>query len=99
LSGAAPPGAIAYIPSMAVIDDLERRMREAAEAGDFETAALLRDAIARLRSGESNLREQEPGRMGLGSSQEKYVPDPARPLPKKPDPMTSGHKPGGRRRG
>ena len=81
------------------IATLEARMREAAEAGDFETAALLRDAIARIHSGESNLREQAPGRMGLGSSQEKYVADPARPLPKKPDPMTSGHKPGGRRRG
>jgi hypothetical protein len=82
---------------MGMIDDLERRMAEAAEAGDIETAALLRDAIARIRSGESNLREQKPGRMGLGSSQERYVPNPRRPLPKKPDPMTSGHKPGGRR--
>ena len=58
MSGAAPRGAIAYIPRMTAIDDLQRRMRAAAEAGDFETAALLRDAIARLRSGESNLREQ-----------------------------------------
>jgi len=82
---------------MAVIDDLERRMAEAAEAGDFETAALLRGAIARLRSGESDLREQVPGRMGLGSSQERYVPAPGRPLPTKPDPMTKGHRPGGRR--
>ena len=79
--------------------DLERRMAEAAEAGDLETAGLLRDAIARIRSGESNLREQRPGKMGLGSSQERYAPDPKRPLPKKPDPMTAGHKPGGRRRG
>jgi len=82
---------------MGMIDDLERRMAEAAEAGDFETAGLLRDAIARIRSGESNLQEQKPGHMGLGSSQERYALDPKRPLPKKPDPMTSGHKPGGRR--
>ncbi|MBX3482931.1 UvrB/UvrC motif-containing protein [Phenylobacterium sp.] len=83
---------------MAMIDDLERRMRDAAEAGDFETAALLRDAIARIRSGRSGLREQEPGKMGLGSSQERYVgADKTRSLPKRPDPMTSGHKPGGRR--
>lgn len=83
---------------MAIIDDLERRMAEAAEAGDFETAALLRDAIARIRSGESALREQVPGKMGLGSSQERYKgADRTRALPKKPDPMTSGHKPGGRR--
>ena len=80
-----------------MIEDLERRMTEAAEAGDFETAAALCDAIARIRSGESSLREQVPGKMGLGSSQEKYVTSRKR-LPKKPDPMTSGHKPGGRRR-
>ncbi|HEX7946526.1 MAG TPA: UvrB/UvrC motif-containing protein [Phenylobacterium sp.] len=83
---------------MGMIEDLERRMAEAAEAGDFETAALLRDAIARIRSVDSNLREQVPGKMGLGSSQERYSLDPTRPLPKKPDPMTTGHKPGGRRR-
>ena len=59
-------------------------------------AALLRDSIARIRSGESGLTEQKPGKMGLGSSQERYVGS-GKPLPKKPDPMTSGHKPGGRR--
>ena len=83
---------------MGVLEDLERRMTEAAEAGDFETAALLRDAIARIRSGESNLREQVPGRMGLGSSQERYVTEGRRKPRRKFDPMTSGHKPGGRRR-
>lgn len=82
---------------MGAIEDLERRMAEAAEAGDFETAGLLRDAIARLKSGESNLVEQQPGRMGLGSSQEMYRRDPKKPLPKKPDLMTKGVKPGGRR--
>jgi Helicase subunit of the DNA excision repair complex len=80
------------------IAKLEMRMAQAAAEGDFETAALLRDAIARLRSGESALREQIPGKMGLGSSQEAYVRDPARALPKKPDPMTKGHRAGGRRR-
>lgn len=83
---------------MTILDDLEARMRKAAAEGDFETAAALRDAIARIRSGESNLREQVPGRMGLGTSQEDYVRDPARPLPKKPDPLTKNYKPGGRRR-
>ncbi len=81
---------------MTMIENLERRMREAAEAGDFETAALLRDSIARIRSGESGLTEQTPGSMGLGSSQERYKGS-GKPLPKKPDPMTTGHKPGGRR--
>ena len=80
------------------IADLEARMAQAVADEDFETAGLLRDAIDRLKRGESNLREQVPGRMGLGSSQEDYVRGPARPLPKKPDPMTAGHKPGGRRR-
>lgn len=80
------------------IAEMEARMARAAADGDFETAALLRDAIARLRSGTSSLREQQPGRMGLGSSQEAYVRDPGKPLPKKPDPMTSGYKPGGRRK-
>ncbi len=84
-------------PVMDAIAKLEARMMEAQEAGDAETAELLADAIARLRSGESRLTEQQPGRMGLGSSQERYRADPSRPLPKKPDPMTRGHKPGGRR--
>jgi hypothetical protein len=82
---------------MDAIAKLEARMIEVREAGDAETADLLADAIARLRSGESALTEQQPGRMGLGTSQESYRRDPARPLPKKPDPMTKGYKPGGRR--
>lgn len=80
-----------------MIESLQRRMAEAAEAGDFETAATLRDVIARIRAGDSSLTEQVPGRMGLGSSQEKYVTGPRKPLPKKPDPLTKGHKRGGRR--
>jgi hypothetical protein len=82
---------------MDAIAKLEARRIEAQEAGDTETAELLADAIARLRSGESRLTEQQPGRMGLGSSQEDYRRDSSHPLPKKPDPMTKGHKPGGRR--
>ena len=73
-------------------------MAQAAAEGDAETAELLRGAIDRIRSGESNLVEQVPGKMGLGTSQENYTPQAARPLPKKPDPMVSNHKPGGRRR-
>lgn len=86
--------------SGSMIDDLERRAAEAEAAGDMETAELLRDAIARIRSGDSALREQVPGHMGLGSSQERYVgADQRRNLPKKPDPLTRGHRPGGRRPG
>jgi hypothetical protein len=83
---------------MDAIAKLAARMAEARVAGDTETADLLGEAIERLRRGESALTEQQPGRMGLGSSQEDYRRDPPRTLPKKPDPMTRGHKPGGRRR-
>ena len=80
-----------------MLDDLERRLSEARGAGDAETAELLEGAIARIRSGESNLREQQPGRMGLGSSQERYATKGTAPR-RKFDPMTRGHKPGGRRK-
>lgn len=83
---------------MDAIAKLEARMAEARAAGDTETADLLGEAIERLRRGDSALTEQQPGRMGLGSSQEDYRRDPPRALPKKPDPMTKGHRPGGRRR-
>ena len=39
-------------------------MAEAAEAGDAVTAEILRDAIDRIRSGDSGLVEQRPGHMG-----------------------------------
>ncbi|WP_165842796.1 UvrB/UvrC motif-containing protein [Phenylobacterium deserti] len=84
--------------SMDMIAQLEARMAKAAAEDDFETAQALKDAIERLRRGESNLVEQQPGRMGLGSSQEAYVRDPSKPLPKKPDFMTRNVSPGGRRR-
>ena len=79
------------------IAKLEARRDDAAAAGDFETAELLTEAIARLKAGDSALSEQQPGRMGLGSSQETYRRGPPRVLPRRPDPMTKGHKPGGRR--
>ena len=56
---------------MSILADLERRMNEAVAAEDYETAAALRDAIARIRSGQSRIQKQEPGRMGLGTSQER----------------------------
>jgi hypothetical protein len=79
-----------------IVDDLKRRIAEAEAAGDAETAELLRDALARFECGDAKLREQVPGKMGLGSSQERYAAQGARP--RKPNPMTRGHKPGGRRR-
>jgi hypothetical protein len=82
---------------MTMIEQLKARILEAEAAGDKETAELLRDALTRLESGESKIREQVPGKMGLGSSQERYAGE-GGPRPKKPDPLTKGHKPGGRRR-
>jgi hypothetical protein len=82
---------------MTMIEQLKARIAAAEAAGDAETAELLRDARARMESGESRIREQVPGKMGLGSSQERYATEGA-PRPKRPDPMTKGHKPGGRRR-
>lgn len=82
-----------------MIEDLKARLAKAVADEDFETAILLRDAIDRIERGESAITVQTPGRMGLGSSQERYATDPSRPLPKKPDLMTKGHKPGGRRKG
>jgi hypothetical protein len=83
---------------MGMIEDLKARIVEAEAAGDMETAALLREALQRIESGESRLREQVPGKMGLGSSQERYGSE-GGPRPERPDPMTKRHKPGGRRRG
>ena len=80
-----------------MIENLKARLAKAVEDEDFETAILLRDAIDRIARGESALTEQAPGRMGLGSSQERYLGS-GKPLPKKPDPMTKGHRPGGRKR-
>lgn len=84
---------------MDMIDQLRARMAAAAAEDDFETAQALKEAIARLERGESNLVAQQPGKMGLGSSQEAYVRDPAKPLPKKPDFLTKNHSKGARRKG
>ena len=89
------------------IDDLRRRMEAAAAAMDFEEASRLRDRISLLRGAEpgaeaeaeidpSGLDRQQPGRMGLGTSQQRMTPPAVWKPPKKPDPMTSGRS---RRRG
>lgn len=83
---------------MGMIEELKTRIAEAEAAGDMETAGLLHEALARIESGESRLREQTPGAMGLGSSQERYRSE-GGTKPERPDPMTKRHKPGGRRRG
>jgi hypothetical protein len=88
------------------IGDLHRRMEEAAAAMDFEEAKRLRDRIALIRGGASveearsadtsGVIRQQPGRMGLGTSQQRVTPPEGWTRPPKPDPMTSGRS---RRRG
>lgn len=90
------------------LDELRARMEAAAAAMDFEEAARLRDQYAILRGapdaepageiGASRLQRQQPGAMGLGTSDQVFKPPPSWKPPKKPDPMTTGHKPGGGRR-
>ena len=75
-------------------------MAAAAAALDFEEARRLRDLIALVRGGASideaaaadtaGLTRQQPGAMGLGTSQQKVSPPPGWKPPPKPDPMTKG---------
>ena len=75
------------------IEALRLEMEAAAAALDFETAGRLRDRISLLRSGgadvdPSGLERQQPGAMGLGTSQSRVVPPEGWVKPAKPDPMT-----------
>lgn len=82
------------------IDTLQAAMEAAAAALDFEEARRLRDRIALIRGGASaaeaaaadtaGLDRQQPGRMGLGSSQQRVTPPSGWTPPPKPDPMTRG---------
>ena len=91
------------------LDDLKQQMEEAVAAEDFETAAKLRDRIeSALRDNlvrgvadapqASYFQRQVPGKMGLGTDQQVYAPPEGWVPPKKPDPMTTGHSRGARRR-
>ncbi len=91
------------------LDDLKAQMEEAVAALDFETAGKLRDQIEdllrdnRVRGVEdapraSYFQRQVPGKMGLGTDQQVYAPPPDWVPPPKPDPMTTGHSRGARRR-
>ena len=63
-------------------------------------ARRYRDRIALIRGGASaeeaaaadtsGLRRQQPGAMGLGTSQQKVTPPKGWTRPRKPDPMTRG---------
>ena len=83
---------------------LNQALADAVLAEDYEIAATLRDRIAALEPQDtkdmspSKLRRQEPGKMGLGTSDQKFKPPPGWKPPKRPDMMTSNTKPrrGGR---
>jgi hypothetical protein len=81
------------------IEDLQRRMDEAANDLDFEEASRLRDRISMMQSGASEVEaartdtsglvRQQPGAMGLGTSQQRVAPPPGWKRPPKPDLKTS----------
>lgn len=83
------------------MERLHRAMQAAAARSDFEQAAELRDRISLLRSAPPmddpvefdprGLDRQQPGAMGLGTSQQHMTPPPGWTPPPKPDPMTRGH--------
>ncbi len=84
------------------IEALEERMEAAVRSLDFEEAKRCRDKIALMRGGAtaseaeqadtSGLLRQQPGAMGLGTSQQRITPPPGWKPPPKPDLMTSGSK-------
>jgi hypothetical protein len=87
------------------IEELSREMAAAAASDDFERAAALRDEIAVLKGeapgsqgGAIDVRQPPPGQMGLGTHVPVAAPPKGWRRPKKPDPMTRGSRPGGRRR-
>lgn len=89
-----------------MVERLRQRMEEAAAALDFEEARRLRDQISLARGARdlddvaddlTGLVRQQPGSMGLGTSQQRVTsPEGWRPPPK-PDPMTRGRSRGRRR--
>jgi hypothetical protein len=91
---------------MTSAEELRLRMEAAAEALDFEEARRLRDQLSVVRAAGcatteeidiAGLKRQQPGSMGLGTSQQRMSPPPGWRPPPKPDPMTIG-RPGGRGR-
>ncbi len=74
-------------------DRLAAEMRAAADAGEFELAARLRDALRALDADPAQIHAQVPGAMGIGTQHPRPVPPAGWKRPKKPDPMTRGRKP------
>ena len=82
---------------------LEKAMRQAALAEDFETAARLRNEIAELKGEGAGaegplVRQPPPGQMGLGTHIPVNAPPRGWKKPAKPDPMTGRSGGGGPRR-
>jgi len=73
---------------MATIAELQAQMAEAVAREDYETAARLRDEIATL----TPFRKPTLDEMGIADAQAYRPPKGWKP-PRRPDPMTSGHKP------
>ena len=90
------------------IEILQQRMDEAVASLDFEEAGRCRDMINAMRGGAEaseveeasfeGLDRQEPGAMGLGTSQQRVTPPAGWRPPAKPDPMTAGRSRRGRQR-
>ncbi|HEX4694094.1 UvrB/UvrC motif-containing protein [Sphingomonas sp.] len=88
------------------IEAIRLRMEAAAAALDFELAKRLRDQLNLMRGGAtlaeaeasdtSGIDRQQPGKMGLGTSQQRMTPPKGWKPPRKPDLMTGGR--GKRRR-
>jgi hypothetical protein len=74
------------------INDLTRRMHEAAQQEDFELAARLRNEIEDLKG--PTVRQPPPGQMGLGTHVPVAEPPRGWKRPKKPNPMTTHVKRG-----
>ena len=68
------------------VNDLTRRMQEAAEKKDFELAARLRNEIEDLKG--PVVRQPPPGQMGLGTNVPVAEPPKGWKKPRKPDPLT-----------
>jgi hypothetical protein len=89
------------------IQKLTAEMAEAVAAEDFEEAARLRDELIVLkgeapadegagRNSSPLVRQPPPGQMGLGTHVPVAAPPKGWTRPKKPDPMTRGHRGRGR---
>ena len=100
--------AVRWEPMVDSIETLYEKMEAAARRLDFEEAKRCRDRINLMRSGVSaaeaeqadfsGLVRQQPGAMGLGTSQQRMAPPPGWRPPPKPDPMTVGRSTRGPRR-